>query len=346
MPGFPHVPDKVDRKAAAPSGTLAWKGMFNGLSKSTRLVIAFASVYLVWGSTYVAIHVAGEHLPPPVVGAARSLTTATLIAFICLARGRSVRVPRDEAWKLGIVGLLFMSGNAMLLVWGETMVPSGFASLIIATIPIIIALLETGLGRLGRGGDALNKRGWAGTLLGTAGIAMLSWPSLHANHTMAGYSRPLAGVFALLGAAASFAIGSVLMRRLRLKTETFLATGWQVGIAGLFNLSLALSLCSFHRAVWTWHGVVAILYLSVFGSMVGLVAFNYMLRNAAVTKVATYAFVNPVIAVLFGILFLDERLEKTELLGMAVIVAAVALVVFSRVQRKKDIVVAEGNAGE
>ncbi|MGA7158198.1 MAG: EamA family transporter [Acidobacteriaceae bacterium] len=316
--------------------------MFSRLPKSTLVLLAFGSVYLFWGSTYSAIHIAGEHLPVPVVSATRSLISATLIALICLLRGKSVRVPKGEWWKLVVVGLLFMSCNNMLLTWGETMVPSGFASLIVSTMPILIALIEMVL----PGGDALNKRGWAGTLLGTLGIGVLVWPSLHPAHgAPSGLgSRALLGVVVLLGAALAFAIGSVLSRRFHFTADTFVATGWQIGSAGIFNATFAFATGGWHRAAWSWDGIGSIVYLSIFGSLFGLVAFTYLLQNVAVTKVSTYAFVNPVIAVLIGVVLLHEHLVKTEIAGMAVIVCAVAMVVYSRVDRGKREIV--GMAGE
>jgi len=313
------------------------------MPKSTRILLAFACVYLFWGSTYLAIHVAGEHLPVAVVGGSRSLLSALLIVFVCLLSGKSLRVPKGEWWKLILVGLLFMSGNNMLLTWGEKMVPTGFASLVVSTLPIQIALIEMVL----PGGDRMNLRGWAGTLLGTAGILLLVWPALHHAHAVAGYSSPLLGVVVLLGAALSFAIGSVLSRRFAFKADTFVATGWQVGAAAIFNWTIALSTGGLHRSVWTWHGVAAVVYLSVFGTLFGLVAFTYLLQNVAVTKVATYAFVNPAIAVLLGVLLLGERLAFAEIAGMIVIVGAVAMVVYSRVDRgKREIMGIAGEAVE
>jgi drug/metabolite transporter (DMT)-like permease len=317
--------------------------VFSSLSKSTRVLLAFASVYLFWGSTYLAIHVAGERLPVPVVSGTRSLISGVMIGVICLVSGKSLRVPKGEPWKLVLVGLLFMSGNNMLLTWGEKMVPSGFASLVVSTMPIMIALMEMVLGRLGHGGDALNKRGWSGTLLGFAGIVLLVWPALHAKSAV-GFSRPLLGTIVLLGAALSFGIGSVLSRRFAFKADTFVATGWQIGAAGIFNWSVALLSGAEHRAAWSWQGFGAIVYLSIFGSLFGLVAFTYLLQNVPVTKVATYAFVNPMIAVLLGVVVLHERLAGPEILGMGVIVCAVAMVIYSRVDlEKKEIV---GTAGE
>jgi len=177
--------------------------MFSRLPKSTLVLIAFASVYLVWGSTYVAIKVAGEHLPVPVVSGTRSMFSASIIALICLVRRKSLRVPKGEWWKLIVIGLLFMSANNMMLTWGETMVASGFASLIISTMPIVIALMEMAM----PGGDRLNKRGWAGTLLGTAGIGVLLWPSLHHHAARIGNERPLLGTLVLMGAVVAWAVG-------------------------------------------------------------------------------------------------------------------------------------------
>src|ERR1700678_3639078 len=171
--------------------------MFYGISKSNRVWLAFACVYLFWGSTYLAIHVAGEHLPVAVVSGARSLISGLLIIVICLLRGKSLRVPQGEWWKLMLVGVLFMSGNNMLLTWGEKLVPSGFASLVVSTLPIQIALIEMVL----PGGDRMNLRGWARTLLGTGGIVLLVWPALRHTQGVAGYSHPLLAVFVLLGAA-------------------------------------------------------------------------------------------------------------------------------------------------
>ncbi len=298
------------------------------LPSRARVPLAFAAVYLFWGSTYTAIHIAGEHLPPPVVSATRSIVTTLLILLISLGRGKSLRVPKGEGPKLVLVGLLFMSANNMLLTWGETILPSGLASLIVSTMPIMVAIME----RFLPGGESLNRRGWAGTLLGTAGIVVLLWPTLH-HGSLPGADNshaPLGALICLL-AALAFGIGSVLSRRFHFRADTFIATGWQIGAAGIFNASFALATGGFHRAVWTWRGAEAVVYLSVFGSLVGLVAFTYLLQNVPVSKVATYAFVNPMIAVLLGVVVLGERLGPTELLGMGIIVAAVATVVLSRV---------------
>jgi drug/metabolite transporter (DMT)-like permease len=308
------------------------------MSKSARVWMAFLTVYLCWGSTYTAIHVAGEYLPVPVVGGLRSVLSCLFIAAITLSRGRSLRPPRGEWWRLALVGVLFMSCNNLLLIWGETMVPSGFASLIVCVVPVMIALLEMAL----PDGERMNLRGWAGTLVALLGILALTWPSLRGSGHGPGLgaggvtSRPLLGVCVLLLAGLAWAIGSVLSRRFRFQADSFVATGWQIGSAAVVNLTLATATGGFHRAHWTPHALEAVLYLSIFGSLFGLVAYTYLLQNVAVTKVATYVFVNPIIAVLLGIVLLPERFISAEILGMVTIVAGVAMVIYSKPGSKVD----------
>jgi drug/metabolite transporter (DMT)-like permease len=317
--------------------------MLSRIPKSTLVPLAFASVYLFWGSTYAGIHIAGEHLSAPVVSAARCCFAAVMIAGLAWVSGKSLRVAPGEFWRLALIGVLFMSANNMALTWAEQMVPSGFASLVVSTMPIMIALMETVLPN----GERLNKRGWAGTLLGVAGMCVLVWPSMHHEEALPSSSRPVLGVFVLLFAAFSWALGSVMSRRFNFKTDTFVATGWQLAAAGVFNTVFAFFVGGFRTSVWTLSGAAAVAYLAVCGSLFGLVAFTYLLKNVAVTKIAPYAFVNPVIAVLIGAVWLHERLAPEEFVGMAIIVCGVAMVVFSRtVRAKREIVGTAGNAVE
>jgi drug/metabolite transporter (DMT)-like permease len=300
--------------------------MFPALSPKTRIAVAFVCVYLCWGSTYGAIHIAGQHLAPPLVGAIRTLFSTVLIGAICLARGTSLRVPLRTAGQLALVGVLIMTANNVLLIWAETKVASGYASLVVATIPIFIALFETVLPH----GERLNLRGWLGTLLGVLGMLVLIWPTLHRSANGAASQRSLFGFLLLMGAALSFAIGSILARRFRFRIDTFVATAWQIGAAGVVNLILATAGGCFRTAHWTTSGLLAIAFLAVFGTVVGLSAYTYLLQHVAVTKVSTYAFVNPIVAVLIGAALFHERLAPAELAGTVLIVASVATVILSR----------------
>jgi drug/metabolite transporter (DMT)-like permease len=298
-----------------------------------RIILAFACVYLLWGSTYGAIHIAALHIAPPLVGALRTLISSAILCIFCIARGISLRVSRRAAWQLALVGILFMSVNNVLLIWAETMVASGYASLVIAMIPILVALIETAL----PGGETLNLFGWLGTLLGAIGMFALLWPALHGSPeitpTTSG-TRTLAGFAILVVAALAFAVGSVLSRRFRFKVDPLAATAWQLGAASLINFAIAIPGGNFRTAVWTRSGVLAILYLAIFGSVVGLTAYVYLLQHVPVTKVSTYAFVNPAIAVLLGVLIFHEHLGPAEIAGMIIILIAVATVILSRTKPK------------
>jgi drug/metabolite transporter (DMT)-like permease len=275
--------------------------------------------------TYSAIRIAGLHLAPPLVGAVRSIFSTLIIVGICVARGTSLRVPARTAWRLALVGVLLMSVNNVMLIWGETKVATGLASLIIATVPIFVAVIETAL----PGGETLNLRGWIGTLLGVLGMAVLLWPTLHRSAGSTEGRSPV-GFAILIVAALVFASGSILSRRFHFQVDTFVATAWQIGAAGLMNLTLATAGGTFRTAQWTVAGVLAILFLSVIGSVVGLTAYTYLLQHVPVTKVSTYAFVNPVVAVLIGAALFHERLAPAELAGTVLILCAVATVIFSR----------------
>jgi drug/metabolite transporter (DMT)-like permease len=297
-------------------------------STKNRILLAFACVYLCWGSTYGAIHIAVLNLAPPLVGAMRSLLSAAIICALCLARGASLRVPRATAWRLALVGILFMSVNNVLLIWAETKVATGYASLVIAMIPILVALIETAL----PGGETLNLLGWLGTLLGAVGMFALLWPSLRSAYGAHAEARSgsLAGFVILVLAALAFAIASVLARRFRFQVDPFVATAWQIGAAGLVNLLLALAGGTLRTARFTPAGLLAIAYLSIVGSVVGLTAYTYLLQHVPVTKVSTYAFVNPIVAVLLGVFAFHERLAPAEIAGSVLILCAVAAVILSR----------------
>ncbi len=298
-----------------------------GLSAS--VLVAFGLVYFFWGSTYTAIRIAGQHLPPPLIGACRTLLSTVILLVICLVRRTSLRLPASAIWRLALVGVLFMSVNNVLLTWAETMVPSGLAALIVATTPMMVAAIEAFL----PGGELLTRRGWAGLLLGTLGMVALVSPSFRFRSPTPAGGTHLFAYAILLVAALAFAIGTVLGRRFALKVDIFVATGYQLGAASLVNSAIALAAGNLHHARWTRSGILSVAYLGVFGSVVGLTCLTYLLQHVPVTKVATYAFVNPVVAVLLGVQLLGERLDTPELLGMAIIVAAVALVIFSRVKR-------------
>ena len=291
-----------------------------------QVLLAFALVYVFWGSTYLAIGIADEeHLPPAVMCALRFGIAGPLMLAACAALGRKIRITLPEAVRLATIGCLLLVGGNFGLAWAEQWVPTGFAALIIAVTPIWFLLLETFVFR----GDRLSSRGLIGVALGIAGVAVLFWPKF-ANRTVFGI-MPLMGASILLISSFSWSVGSVLSRKWQMQVDPFSATGWEMLFASIGNAIVAFSSGEYRHIVITRRGLTAVLYLVVFGSWVGYTAYIWLLKHVPTPKVATYAYVNPLVAVFLGWMLHNERLDAFMLAGAAVIVAGVALVTTAKV---------------
>jgi len=297
-------------------------------SHRLRIVVSFGLVYLFWGSTYLAILIAVRHFPAPVLGALRFLIAGALMLGWCALRGKKIRVSRDDFLRLLLVGVLLLTGGNVVLAWAEEYINSGLAAMIVAVVPIWIAMIEALFG-----GDRLNPRGWTGLLLGIGGLLVLLWPDI-ANSNAIGRRDLVASLGLMLGSL-SWAVGSVLSRRFRLGVDPFAATGWEMTLAGVVHALLAVSIGGFHRADWSRSGWLAIGYLVTFGSLIGFTAYIWLLEHVPTPKVATYAYVNPVVAVFLGWLLGGEHIDRYMLLGMVVIIAAVILVTSSKLRSGK-----------
>lgn len=287
--------------------------------------IAFACVYIFWGSTYVAIKVGSEHLPALVLAGVRFLIAGTLMLGYCRVRGLRVFWGRRQLAWLALFGILLLSGGNVGLVWSERFLPSGLASLLIAVVPLYVAFIEFFM----PSGEPLPWRGWLGLLIGSLGLAALLWPSIHKG--LAGEMQRVLAAAAVLGGALCWTVASIISRHVRLPVNAFVAAGWEMLFAGIFNTMLATLFGDWGEVHWTPPAVGSIAYLVTFGSLIGFTAYIWLLEHVPVAKVATYAYVNPVVAVILGALFLGERLEPTEYIGMVAVVLAVFLVTSSQV---------------
>jgi len=294
-----------------------------------RVAGSFGLVYFFWGSTYLAILIAVRHFPAALLGSIRFLIAGTLMLAWCALRGKKIALTRQDAFRLLLVGVLLLTGGNMILAWCEEFINSGLAAMIVAVVPIWIALIEALLG-----GDRLNRQGWAGLLLGIGGLVALLWPDIVSGGSVG--RRDLLVCFVLMLGALSWAFGSVLSRRYRLGVGPFAATGWEMIFAGLVNTLLALLLGDFRHADWSRAGWLAIAYLVTFGSLVGFTAYIWLLEHVPTPKVATYAYVNPAVAVFLGWLLHGERIDRYMLSGMVVIIAAVALVTTSKLRQARS----------
>lgn len=293
----------------------------------TRLILAFTAMYVLWGSTFLAIAVAVRHMPPTMMGATRFLISGSVMLLWCLITGRTIRINLRDFWLLGLIGVLLLTGGNVVVGWAEKYVPSGLAALILAVTPIWMAVMEAWVLK----SDRLSRRGVLGLVFGMLGLAVLLWPKLASGAALE--RQQLWAALALIFAALSWTIGSLASKRTKVGVDIFAATGWQMFLAGWVNLGLAAILGDIPKTEWTGEGIAAIAYLVVGGSLIGFTAYIWLLEHVATAKVATYAYVNPMVAVFMGWLFLNERVDAYILAGSAVIVAGVVLVTTSKVKK-------------
>jgi len=293
------------------------------------LILAFGLVYLFWGSTYLGIRIAVEHLPPALMCGIRFCTSGLLMLVYCAATGRKVFYNAGRLAQMAIVGILLLVGGNLTLSYAEKYVSSGLAALIVASIPLFFLVIDALL----LGDHHVSARGMVGLVVGLLGIAVLLWPKLRATSSLE--RAQLWACLSLLGGSFSWALGSVLAKMWHSREiDALSATGWQMAAAGVGNLFIALGLNDFSRAVWTPRGVGAIAYLVTCGSLIGYTAYIWLLRHAPTSKVSTYAYVNPVVAVFLGWLILREPVDAHILLGSAIVVASVVLVTTSQVKAR------------
>lgn len=289
--------------------------------------LAFGLVYLFWGSTYLAIDLAVQTIPPALMCGLRFSVAGVVMLAVCALTGRRVRYPARQLALAAVVGLLLLMGGNLTLSYAELSVPTGLAALIIAITPLWFLVLDSLL----LGDHHIAGRGKAGLALGMIGLFVLFWPELQAGSLG---RREFLASLSLLGGSFSWALGSVLSKRWQSGMDVFSATGWQVTAAGVGNFLFALVNGDLTRAHWTLPGLGAVSYLVVCGSWIGYTAYIWLLKHVPTSKVSTYAYVNPVIAVFLGWLILHERVDRFILAGSAVVVLSVILVTSAKVREK------------
>ena len=302
------------------------------------LFLNFGLVYVFWGSTYLGIDIAVQHIPPGLMCATRFTIAGVIMLAYCVARGQNIRYSARELLQLAVVGNLLLMGGNLTLSYSEQYIPSGLAALIVAGVPLWFMVLDSLL----IGHHRISGRGLAGLALGFAGTLVLLWPKLTSPGELG--RKELWWSLGLIGGSISWAFGSVLSKRWQSGPPTFAGTAWQVFFAGIGNLIFAFLNHDFAHVTWTARGVGAIAYLVVGGSLIGYTAYIYILGHAPTAKVSTYAYVNPVVAVFLGWLVLGEKVDGYMLAGSAVVIASVILVTSASVTKKPTLVPAEAVA--
>lgn len=293
------------------------------------VMLAFGLVYFFWGSTYLAIDIAVERIPPALMCGIRFLIAGVFMLAFCGLRGKRIVYQPRQLGEMAVVGILLLMGGNLTLSFAERHVASGLAALIVAVTPLWFLVLDTLL----LGDHHVSTRGKVGLGLGVAGLVVLLWPQLTATTSFGRVE--LWSSISLIGGSFSWALGSVLAKKWKSPDiDAFSATAWEMVAAGVANLTFAAVAGDFSHVVWTARGVGATLYLVVCGSWIGYTAYIWLLGHVPTSKVSTYAYVNPVVAVFLGWLVLREPIDGYILAGSAVVVASVILVTSAEVKLK------------
>jgi drug/metabolite transporter (DMT)-like permease len=306
-----------------------------------KTLLAFAIIYIVWGSTFFAIRI-GVHEVPPLLFAAMRFSTAGLVLYgWMIARGE--RSPNGRQWKsIFLLALFIFVIDYGLLFWAEQRVPSGIAAVILATIPVFIALSEIFLLRT----QSLTARLALALLIGLCGVVVLLIPSLNVLN-LGGAPVDRAGAVALIFGAMGWSVATVLTPRISLPASKVLSSGAQMLAGGAMLILVAAASGEFHnfhpsaisRAAW-----LSLLYLIVAGSIIGFTAYVWLIHHQSPTKVGTYAYVNPVVAVLLGYLLGGEALGLRTILGTLFVLISVVLITTTRAKKPAAVVALEDTA--
>ena len=297
-----------------------------------RIMLAFAAVYLIWGSTFLGIFYAIQSVPPFLMAGSRFVCAGFIMYTIGLLRGDSH--PKPNTWKGAFIvgGCLLLCGNGAVTI-SEQWVPTGLAALLVATEPIDVALLSwlTGIG------PRPSPFVWLGLVIGFCGVGFLVSPAFTGSGSATSPHVAL-GITILLLGSVIWAAGSLYTIKLKHPSSFIMSAGQQMICGGLLLLLAGFALgqhrqLDLHRI--TWLSIGGWIYLVLIGALVGYTAYFYLLRHCAPANVATYAYVNPVVAIALGTLFAGERLSFPTIIGAGLIIASVAVVITAQQMKAK-----------
>jgi drug/metabolite transporter (DMT)-like permease len=297
----------------------------SGRPSRAKIVLAFGVIYIIWGSTYLAIKIAVQTIPPFWMAGTRFLLAGSMMYAFMRLRGMPPP-PRRHWLAAAAVGALLLVGGNGSLVWSEQRVPSGLAAILLAMIPLWMVLLDS----FRKSGPKLTVRVAGGLAIGLTGIGILVGPA-----RLWGSSRvDILGTTVLMFSAFCWAVGSLYSRGAKLPPSPFLAAAMEMlaGGAMLIVLGLLVESGQLHWRAISWRSTAGLFYLVAFGSLLGFTAYIWLLRVVSTSRVATYGYVNPVVAVFLGWAVGGESISARELLATGIIVAAVALILSYRPQ--------------
>jgi drug/metabolite transporter (DMT)-like permease len=289
------------------------------------VMVAFAIVYLVWGSTYFFIRLSVAHIPPMLVGSLRFVLAGVLMLLWCLVQKEKIFVWRVMRPAI-VSGLLLLFFGNGALIWSEQYVTSSLAAILLAGGPIWFVVLDRGKWRE----NFRNQATIIGLLVGLVGVVLLFGERLlHSEGTVAGHNWQVIALVVLLLGSISWAAGSLYSKYKTAGNSNSVNAGWQMLAAGAAFIPASLisgEWSHFHWQEVPMSGWLAVFYLVTMGSLAGYSAFVWLLQVRSATQVSTHAYVNPVVAVLLGVLFADEKMSPLQLFGLFIILISVMLI--------------------
>lgn len=290
------------------------------MKSHTKAYLAFAAICLIWGTTYLAIRVAVMSYPPFLMAGARQVLSGVMLMFIALAANRNRDLSWKNIWRQTLIGFLLITAGNGLVTWSEQYIQSGVAALICSTMPISSVLIN-----IFRGKEKLNAHIVAGMLLGFLGVTLIFKDSLSggdATHPL--YAWAVAGLFA---ATVAWAYGSLLNKREETPVNSFFDAGLQITIGGGLMLIISPFADDYSKFVlWNAEGFAAFVYLIIFGSLIAYSAYIYALKKLPVGFVMSYAYINPLVAVLLGAAMLNEPINIYTVFAMVLIITAIFVI--------------------
>ncbi len=287
-----------------------------------KALLAYLAVCFFWGSTYLAIRIGVQDSPPLIFAGIRFIIAGSLMLGYCKLRGYQLPKEKKDIRAMSIVGLLMLLGGNGLVVYAEQWVSSGIASLIIATVPLFMAVIEYFFLKTIK----MDLKCVLGLLLGFGGVAFLLVGD--GGNT----AIDMKGLLLLMLASFSWAGGSVHSKSIGFKGHIFGNIGTQMLAGGIGLTAAALIKGEFSQLHFTSNSIMAILYLIVFGSLVGYSCYIYILQKWPAAKAGTYAYINPVVAIILGALLLREPFNLTVVISMVIVIAGVILVQSSKAE--------------
>ncbi|MEE9431296.1 MAG: EamA family transporter [Melioribacteraceae bacterium] len=294
--------------------------------KNLTAYLAWVTICIVWGTTFLAIKIGVESLPPMLFAGIRWIIAGPILLLVLYIKG--IKLPQKKDFKhLAIIGILLIGGGNGFVVIGEQWLPSGLASLLITTLPFWIVSIEY----LIPNSYKLNKFMILGLVVGFFGVSLIFWNELE-NLLNGNYFW---GIVSVLAAVICWSTGSLYSKYKPIGSHPLMNASWQMIIAGTLQISIGLFLGEQNSFSLNTDGVLAMLYLVFIGSLLGYTSYIYAISKLPVSFVTTYAYVNPVIALLLGWMVLDERINFTLIIAMLIILAGVALVQFGNFKKVK-----------